>query len=218
MKYSLILCVMLITMISTNSLAADKNKLRTQIDSANAALEAFVLKTGEIRDGAKDLNQVRYHIKRASDVYEKGLQLFGFAGVKPEAEQEIGHYLTLAELSLEIASQRIDKGKTSQELEALEKALATVKSKIKVFEDRKSEIDKLKADAFKYQAVVKEMETLKTDNSRLAAETDRLRQELKKLSEQLAEARKNASIPKPEPKPEPKPAADPPKEAPADKK
>jgi len=201
-------------MTATNSLAADKAKVRAQIDGASSALEAFIAKSGDNREVSKDLDQAHHQITRAFETFEKGGQLFGLAGIKPEAEQEITHYLNLSDLYLTIAGYRVEKSNAAKELETLEKNLAAVMSKIKVFEDRKSEFDKLKGDAAKYQAAAKEVEVLKGDKRLLNAETERLSLEVKKLSEQLAEAKKNATLPKVEPKAAP----DPPKEAPTDKK
>lgn len=159
--------------------AAEKSAILVKLDASRAAVEALAGKIGENREASADLEQARAFLKKATDAHEKGRQLLGFniggfGTLKPEAEEEIKGYLELSDLSLTTASSRLEKGRAAHELEALEKQLNTVKAKIKVFEDRKAELEKLKADAAKCAAAAKEVETLKSEKSALAAQLEKL--------------------------------------------
>ena len=120
--------------------------------------------------------------------------MFGFGEMKPESEQEIKNYAEIAELSTTAAAARLEKNRAASELEALDKQLAAVKAKTKIFEDRKAELDKLKAQAAKCQAAANELESLKAENALLSSKAERQQAEIRALTAQLEEAKKTATL------------------------
>lgn len=172
-------------LISANcAFAAEKSKLQTQLDASSAVIDVLAGKVGENREAAAALEQARTSLKKASDIFGKGRQVlginFGFGDIKPEVEEEIKSYLVMAENAISTATSRIEKTRAAAELETIGKQLTAVKAKIKVFEDRKAELEKLKADAAKCQALSKELETLKSEKSTLAMQIELLMAERSK--------------------------------------
>lgn len=159
--------------------AAEKSAILVKLDASRAAVEALAGKIGENREASADLEQARAFLKKATDAHEKGRQVLGFniggfGTLKPEAEEEIKAYLEISDLSLATASSRLEKARAANELEAIDKQLNTVKARMKAFEDRKAELEKLKADAAKCGTAVREIETLKSEKALLTTQLEKL--------------------------------------------
>ncbi|OGR28619.1 MAG: hypothetical protein A2X83_05595 [Desulfuromonadales bacterium GWD2_54_10] len=174
MRNIMIMAFMFVLMTAYGVDAAEKSKTLSLIDATRGAIDGFVARAGENKAVAADVELARASLKKAEDAYEKGRQLFGFGDVKPEAELDIKHYAGLAELAISLGSSRIEKARVEVEFEALGKQLAEVKAKVKVFEDRKAEIDKLKADAAKLPIISKELEVIKSEKALLATQVELL--------------------------------------------
>ena len=174
MRNIMIMAFMFVLMTAYGVDAAEKSKTLSLIDATRGAIDGFVARAGENKAVAADVELARASLKKAEDAYEKGRQLFGFGDVKPEAELDIKHYAGLAELAISHGSSRIEKARVEVEFEALGKQLAEVKAKVKVFEDRKAEIDKLKADAAKLPIISKELEVIKSEKALLATQVELL--------------------------------------------
>jgi chromosome segregation ATPase len=209
MRLTILMTAMLLCLTSLGAYAAEKGKSQAQIDAVRVTIDAFASKVGDNKDAAGDLAQARSFLKKAEEVLEKGLTLIWLGNVKPEAEQDIAHYTGMAELAVTLAGSHLEKSRAEAELESLTKQTASVKAKLKAFEDRKAELEKLKAEAAKYQGIGKELEGLKAEKAELAkkneefkAENSRLNEQLEKLqaeraalAAQLAEARKGTPRP-----------------------
>lgn len=172
-----------------NVSAAEKSKILIQIDAARTSIDAATPKVGDNKTAAGDLDQARTLLKQAEATYEKGRPLFGIGDLKPEVEQNVSHLIGLSELAVQLADIHLATARSESELGAIEKQLASVKAKVKLFEDRKAEIERLKTEVAKYQAAVKELETLKTENQKLNAQLSTLtteKNELNKKNESLA--------------------------------
>jgi chromosome segregation ATPase len=196
MKKTLFFLTSISFVISTWAFAAEKSKILLQLESSQAAVDLLAGKVGENREALTALEQARLSLKKASDIYAKSRQMLGFnigfGDLKPEAEEEIKNYLQISDISVATATSRLEKARAASELETIDKQLATVKTKVKVFEDRKAELEKLKTDAAKCQSAAKDLETLKSENSRLSGQLEKQLAEIKALTAQLEEARKNA--------------------------
>ncbi len=164
-----ILCLSVI-----NVSAAEKGKALIHIDAARVAIEAATPKVGDNKAATADLELARASLKKAEDAYEKGKPMFGMGDIKPELEQIIKHFTGLTELAVSLADTHLAKARAEAELEPIEKQLTVAKAKVKLFEDRKAEIEQLKVEAAKYQAVAKELETLKADKEKITARLDAL--------------------------------------------
>lgn len=168
--------------------AAEKSKAQLQLETARSAVEAIAGKIADNREAAIDLELARTALKKGDEAADKGKQLFGFGGMKPEAELDIKRYAEIAELSAAAAAARIEKARATAELGVLDQQLESVKAKVKKFEDRRAELEKFKAEAARCQTAVTELETLKAENSRLNSQLEKQRAEIKALTTKLEEA------------------------------
>ncbi len=233
MKTIQALTVAVVLTATTTAWCFEKDKTQIRIDAAATAIEATSARAKGNQDAGSDLDQARSYLKQAQESYQKGKQLFGFGGLKPEAEQEIIGLLDMADLAMVMATSRMEKARAASDLEPIEKQMAVVKAKIKIFEDRKAELEKLRADASKYQAVAKEIETLKAEKEALTAQVKQLTEErvaadklktqnseqaraleeakgrINRLTEQLEAAKAERRTAPAEPTPAPSPSAKP---------
>lgn len=174
MRDTIIMAFVLVLMNAVGADAAEKSWALLKIDATRGAIEGFAARVRENKAATGDLEMARTSLKKAEEVYEKGRQMFGFGDVKPEAEQDIKHYTGMAELAISLGNSRIEKARAETEFELLGKQLAAVKDKLKVFEDRKAEIEKIKADAAKMPLLSKELETVKSEKALLATQVELL--------------------------------------------
>ena len=181
MKTRILILIITLCLTTFTAIAAEKNKAVVQLDTARTAIETMAAKIGDNRDAAADLELARAAIKKGDDASEKGRQLFGFGDIKPEAEHEIEIYAEIAGLSAAAAASRLEKAKAAGELEVLDRNLSGIKAKIKIFEDRKSELEKCKAESARCQGTVGEIEVLKAENNRLTTQLEKLQAEVKSL-------------------------------------
>jgi len=172
--------------------AVDKEKSQLQIDAARASIESFAAKAKDDKDAAAVVASARGQLKKAEEAYAGGRQMFGFGGVKPEAEQDIAHYASLVELSLALGTARLEKARNAEELEKLTTQLNKVKARVKVFEERKAEVEKLRTDAAKYEATAKELAALKADKALLASQVELLTAERKQMDKAKGELAESA--------------------------
>ena len=186
---SIITAFALVTLISAGVDAAETSKAKTLIDSAKVNIDAFAAKAGDSKAVADDLAQARTNLKKAEEIFAKGRQMFGLGDVKPEAEQDIKHYTAMAELSVSIAQTRLEAVRAETEAESLAKLLSAAKTKIKRYDDRKAEFEKLKGDAAKVQGIMKELEAIKADKAMLTTQMELLKSENAKLVEQMEKLR-----------------------------
>ncbi|MDD5285087.1 MAG: hypothetical protein PHD54_04460 [Desulfuromonadaceae bacterium] len=199
MKRTILILIALFFVSSTWALSAEKNKTVAKLDASRATVDAIAGKVGDNREALAALEKARSYLQKASDLQTRSRQLFGinigFGGLKPEAEEEINNYLEIVDNVVATATSRLENARTSTELEIIDKQLASVKTRIKVYEDRKAELEKLKADAAKCQVISKELETLKLENSRFSSQIEKQLAEIKALTDRLEEAKKTASEP-----------------------
>lgn len=191
MGVRIVAAFIMVCMAVFNADAAGKGKASSQIDAARGMIEGIAAKVGDNKAAAADLEQARTLLRKAEEALEKGRALFGFGDLKPEAEQEIKHYTEMTELAVSLAASRIEKSRAETELEGLDKQLAAVKAKVKLFEDRKAELEKLRKDAAKCQTAAKELEAVKAEKAQLAAQVEQLlaeRGQADKLKGEQAEA------------------------------
>ena len=170
--------------------AAEKAEVLSKIEGARAAVENFAAKAKNNGTVIADIEAARSYLRKAAQAFEEGKQMFGLGGLKPAAEQEISHSIGMAELNIALAESRLAKEKTSEELAAINAQLDKVKAKVKVFDDKKAVIEKLRVDAAKYEAAAKELATLKTDKALLISQVEMLmaeRKQFEKLKEEKGE-------------------------------
>jgi DNA repair exonuclease SbcCD ATPase subunit len=183
--------------------ADEKTKAQSQVEAAKAAVEAFARKSKEDKLVARDIEAARAALKRSEEVLANNRPMFGLGDISPEAATSVKHLTDLVDMHLTQGQSRLDSAKATEELSVLSGQLAKVRAKVKVFEDRKAELERLRAVQGKHEALVKEMERLKAENERLAAKEAKLLDGQKALSIEIdylkAElAKRPAATPAPE--------------------
>lgn len=170
--------------------AADKAEIFSRIESARVGVESFVARTKNNDLVVADVEAARGYLRKAVAAFEGGKQMFGLGGIKPEAEQEIGHCLAMAELNVDLAESRLGAKRNREELAALTPLLDKVRAKVRRFDDRKAEMERLRLDAAKADVLAKEVAQLKVDKALLASQIELLmaeRREWEKLKTEHAD-------------------------------
>ena len=167
--------------------AADKAEILARIESARVGVESFVAKTKNDELVVADVEAARGYLRKAGAAFEGGKQMFGLGGIKPEAEQEIGHCLAMAELNIDLAASRLGAKRNREELAALMPLLDKVKVKVRRFDDREAEMERLRVEAAKADALAREVAQLKADKALLASQIELLMAERKDWEKLKAE-------------------------------
>jgi len=154
-----------------------------------------------------DLDAARSYLKVGQAALEGGSSLFGLGDISQETAQEIKYATDMVDLYLTLGQTRIDSAKTAEEQAALSAQVNKMKAKVKVFDDRKAELVKLRAAMGQHDALVRELEDAKAENSRLALKTGRLEKERKALEAELEQlkaelAKRDQAAQQPAPAPE----------------
>jgi hypothetical protein len=170
-------CLLLITLYCvpvSSAFAADKNKVLSQLETVRSAVEAAAGKTEGNKEAAADLERAKSALKEADESLKAGKSMFGFGDISPEAEKEIKLSVDKAELATVTALSRVEFARETAELNAIEKQFAAVKAKLKLFEDRKAELERLRLEAVACQKTVNEYEVIKAEKAILATQVDQL--------------------------------------------
>jgi hypothetical protein len=165
--------------------AGEKPKSQIQIEAARAAIDAFTKKSDENKLVAGDLESARSSLKKGEDAFANGRTMFGLGDVSPEAGQEIKFDTDMVELYLALGQSRIDNAKSAEELAAMSGQVTKMRAKVKVFDDRKAELDKLRANLVKFDATVKELAAAKAENVRLTEKAEKMESERKAFGVEL---------------------------------
>ncbi len=158
----------------SSSLAAENNKTVIQLEAARTTVAAAAAKTEGNREAIADLDRARTALKNADESLKEGKSMFGFGEVTPEAEKEIKISVDAADIAAVTALSRVEFVRAAAELEIIEKQSATVKAKLKLFEDRKAELERLRRDAEACRKTSNELEVIKLEKATLASQIDQL--------------------------------------------
>jgi hypothetical protein len=189
-----LLLAALLCMTASSVFAAEKNKTLIQCDVTKSAIEAAAGKVVGNKEAAADLEKARAAIKNAEECYNAGRPMFGFGDISPETEKEVKIAVDIADIATKTALSRVEFVRATAELEAIEKQFAVVKAKLKLFEDRKAELDRLRLEAAACRKIGNELEIIKLEKANLASQIDQLNAERGRADklkiEQLELARK----------------------------
>lgn len=174
MTFRYILLISTLCVSVTTAFAADKNKILSQLDATRATVEAAAGKIEGNREAAADLERARAALKDADESFKSGKSMFGFGDISPEAENEIKLAVDMAELATATALTRLEFVRATTELDAIEKQFTTVKGKLKLFEDRKAELERLRLEVAACQKTSNEFETIKAEKALLMSQVDQL--------------------------------------------
>lgn len=154
--------------------ADEKTRAQNQIEAARAAIEAFAKKSKDNKLVADDLVAARSAMKKSEEALANNRSMFGLGDLSPEAASSVKHLTDLVDMHLTLGQSRLESAKASEELGVLSAQVAKVRAKVKVFEDRKAELEKLRGTQVKYEAQARELEQLKAANAQLAAKEAKL--------------------------------------------
>lgn len=166
--------IALFSLSLSSAFAAEKSKTLVQLETTKSAVEMAAAKAEGNKDALADLDRARTALKQADESLTSGKSLFGFGDINPEAEKEIKLAIETAEVATASALSRVEMVRASTELEAIEKQFTAVKAKLKLFEDRKAELEKLRLESAACQKMSKELEALKDEKTALTAKITQL--------------------------------------------
>jgi DNA repair ATPase RecN len=172
------------------------------IEAARLNIGNFKAKAGDGKLVLPELNMANSYLGKAEYALEKGKNFLGT--VSEEAQQEVRHLMTLTDIALAIGSSKLERSRVEAEAALLSSRLEKVRSRVKVFDDYRSEIARLKAELAKSSGSAKELESLKAEKVSLQKQVDKLTAERELIAGQLEEARK--AVPKEVPVKTPHPA------------
>jgi chromosome segregation ATPase len=196
MKTALAIAIAAMMCIPHTLYAADKSKSVAQIESARTALHDFKTRAGDSTVVAPDLEEAAKYLERAAAALKAGEKMFG--GISDEAELDVRHETALVDLTLKLAASRLERARTEAESAALGKKIDTVKARLKIFDDFRAEIARLKEEVAANGKIAKELEALKgekkileeqiTKLSALQGQLDAVKEENQKLTRQLEQS------------------------------
>lgn len=174
MNWNYLLLISIFCVSVSSAFAADKNKTMSQLETTRSAVEAAAVKIEGNKEAAADLERARTALKYADESYKRGKSMFGFGDISPETENEIKLSVDMADVATATALSRVEFARATAELDAMEKQFTTVKTKLKIFEDRKAELEKLRLESAACQKTNNELEILKIEKANLASQVDQL--------------------------------------------
>ena len=177
-----------------DGLCSGNNKTLVQLDATRSAVETAAGKIEDNKEAAADLERARAALKQADESYSAGKSMFGFGDISPETEKEIKLSVEAADIATLTALSRVEFVRATAEMEAIEKQFTATKAKLKLFEDRKAELERLRLEVAACRKISNELEIIKLEKANLAAQIDQLNAERGRADklkiEQLELARK----------------------------
>jgi Rad3-related DNA helicase len=194
MRILLIVAIMALSIGLNSAAAADRDKSLAQIETAKNAIEQLKTKIGDNKIITPELDSATKYLEKALISLKEGEKIFG--GVSDEAEQEIRHQTSMVDLSLKLAASKLERSKIEPELAEITRKTSAVKARVKIFDDFKSEITRLKKELADNDKAAKELAALIAEKDNLAAQLDKLKVEkglLEKIKEENDSLKKSMS-------------------------
>jgi hypothetical protein len=185
MRILKILACLALLIAPVTAQAGEKPKAQSQIEAARAAIEAFSKRSDDNKLVTGDLEAARTLLKKGEEAFAGGRAMFGLGDINPQAALDVKHFTDMVDLYLILGQSRIDKARAEDELKAMSSQVAKMKGKVKVFDDRKAELEKLRASVVKFEAIAKELEEVKAEKARLAEKVAKLELERKTADVEL---------------------------------
>ena len=202
MKRTSILLILFLSLLilQVSNAYADKEQILFSIQKVKSTIEKAQDKSEEAKTSLKELQKAREYLKQAET--ELNINKNWIGSVKKEAEPLITHYIEMADINASIALSRLEKINQEKENARLEKLIPELEAKIKVFDDKNIEIQRLKAELEKpcgeIRNVNSEIARLKkekseSDNqvSQLKAANEKLSGKIEALNELIVTVRKD---------------------------
>jgi len=185
MRTIVMIAVAALLFVAPGSQAADRVKSQGHIDSARSALNEFKAKVGENKLIAADVSAAEQNLEKAAVAQKAGERMFG--GITDEAEADVRHQTALLDLNLKVAASKLEKVRIEAESAVLGKKIDTVQAKVKIFDDFRAEITRLKSELAASEMRAKELEKLKKEKSALEEQLVGVKKEKEALEAVKAE-------------------------------
>lgn len=165
--------------------AADRAKSQGQIDAARTVLNEFKAKAGENKSVAADIAAAEQNLEKAAASLKAGEKMFG--GLTDEAEADVRHQTALLDLNLKVAVSKLEKSRIEAESVVLGKKIDAVQAKVKIFDDFRAEIARLKSELAASEIGGKELDKLKREKGALEEQLAGVKKEKEALETVKAE-------------------------------
>ncbi len=185
MKAILTLAITAMMLTPLTALTAERAPSQARIEAARSALNDFKARAGDNKAAAGDIDEAASHIDKAVAALKAGEKMFG--GVSDEADLDVRHETSLTDLALKRGAARLEQTKIAAESAALAKKIDVVKAKVKIFDDFRSEIARLKKEAAANEKAAKNLDQLKEEKNSLEKQIAQLSADNKKLGTATAE-------------------------------
>jgi regulator of replication initiation timing len=179
MRTILTIAVVTILGFPSAGLSADREKSQARIDSARSSLNEFKSNAGESKTIDAEVKAAERNLEKASAAQKAGEKMFG--GLSDEADADVRHETSLLDLNLKLAASKLEKSKIEAESAVLGKKIDVVQAKVKIFDDFRAEIARLKEEVASTGKAVKEFEKLKGEKISLEEQVAKLSGEMDKL-------------------------------------
>lgn len=174
--------------------ANEKAKAQGLLDASRAATEAFAKRNDGNKLVADDVDAARSWLKKAGDAFAGGSTMFGLGDLSQESGLDVKFDTGMADLYLALGQSRLDKEKAAGELALLNEQVAKMKAKVKVFDDRKAELERLRAEVAKFAATAKELAAAKEEIARLNERGSQLESERKALNQEIERLKNDVAM------------------------
>jgi myosin heavy subunit len=185
MRTILTIAVVTILGFPSAGLSADREKSQARIDSARSSLNEFKSNAGESKTIDAEVKAAERNLEKASAAQKAGEKMFG--GLSDEAEADVRHEMALLDLNLKLAASKLEKARIEAESAVLGKKIDAVQSKVKIFDDFRAEIARLKEEVASGGKAAKDLDKLKEEKNDLEKQLAKLSGEKDKLGAATAE-------------------------------
>jgi len=186
MRRLIYLSIIPILLLGAGIAQADREQAAFAIQKAKAFVAKVKAKSEEMKASAEDMKKAQDFIGQAEATLKAHTSILGT--LKKEAEPDVLYHAEMAEISASIVLSRLEKISQEKEYERLEKMVPEVEAKIKIFNDKNAEIQRLTEELKKPDAVLAAARKDLADKTKavedLTAENRRLKEEMKALETQ----------------------------------
>ncbi len=120
--------------------AADNIKMPEYYETARGAIERLLARGDETKPFIDDILVAQNYLRNADNEYRKNLS---WGKLEKSAEPTVRYYAAMAELHAGVVASRLGKLDQEQEKGRLERLISDVKGKIRIFDDKNAEINRL---------------------------------------------------------------------------
>jgi hypothetical protein len=181
----LFICFMTASFCVPAAMAVDKTRARLAIEQAKTNLDNLTKNRADSKDYQDDIISAQNYLKVAENEYKKNIGILG--GLNDEAEPTVRHYAAMADITVAIVTARLNTADQIREKETTDGKIRAMKARIKVFEDKNTEIERLKRETGSTKSSLSsQVVALQAEIASLNQNRDDLTSENKKLKDELS--------------------------------